>query len=212
MLNLIGYTTSKETAAPAGQLYQYVTAGNGVFLRAARTGLEIQLPLATFPVRGLPELERKVSMARVPASILALMLHASRLASPNEILFYLRWSQESGWSLETPEQVSTSHSVHPVDPLAGEGVLMEVHSHNNMKAFFSVMDDREEAQGFRIYAVLGRVNTRPEIQCRIGVYGQFLYISPSEVFDEDLAETVPMDFQIEEAEAVEPETEEVLWT
>ncbi len=79
----------------------------------------------------------------------------------------------------------TPGSVHPLDPddPACAQALCELHSHNTMPAIFSATDDAEESFGFRIYAVIGKVDTAPEIRVRIGVYGHLLEIPPEWVFD-----------------------------
>ena len=53
-----------------------------------------------------------------------------------------------------------------------------------MPAFFSSTDDADE-RGFRLYAVLGKVNTlNPEILVRIGIFGHYSLIKASSVFEE----------------------------
>ena len=57
------------------------------------------------------------------------------------------------------------------------------HDHTQTRAFFSGTDDRDE-QGFRIYGVVGRLDTlRPELSLRVGVYGHHAPVRWSQVFD-----------------------------
>ena len=91
--------------------YEYVLAGNGVFLRAARTGLAITLPIATCEVRNLCPLESKLELGykRVPAHLISRILDLARKAAaeePREALFHLSQA-EDGWQLEVPLQVQT---------------------------------------------------------------------------------------------------------
>jgi hypothetical protein len=51
-----------------------------------------------------------------------------------------------------------------------------------MDPFFSPTDNRDE-QGFRIFAVIGKVNEKPEIRVRVGVYGNYWNIPADMVFD-----------------------------
>jgi hypothetical protein len=51
-----------------------------------------------------------------------------------------------------------------------------------MSADFSGMDD-EAQQGFRVYAVVGRVLTSPEIRVRVGCHGYFWEIPANWVFE-----------------------------
>ena len=53
-----------------------------------------------------------------------------------------------------------------------------------MHAFFSSTDDADE-QGFRLYVVIGNVDTdRPTLAARVGVYGHHMIIDPSVIFDD----------------------------
>jgi PRTRC genetic system protein A len=168
-------------------LYEYVLASNGVFVRAQRPEFEAQ-PLIGHvynPVRGLPELNPAVSMRTelVPAGLVAAMCLRAYKAAPREILFYL--AQRDGWKLRIPLQHQSAGSVIAVNPFSG-GVdtAIEVHSHHSMRAFFSSTDNKEEQVGFRIYAVLGRIDSeQPEIRVRVGIYGHFQEIPANWVFD-----------------------------
>ena len=82
------------------------------------------------------------------------------------------------YQLVVPPQAGTSTSVAYRPP---DGVVVEFHSHGRSRAFFSATDDRDE-QGFRIYGVVGRLNTpRPELSLRLGVYGHFAPVDWSQV-------------------------------
>ena len=175
-------------ALPPG-LYQYVLAGNGIFVRAERPGLSACLWYALSEIRGLPALKPSVVLSsKVPYGFVQDMLDFSRAASPNEILFYLLHDENfqfvNPWRLVIPNQVQAPSNVHPVDPFNphGQVALIECHSHHNMGAFFSREDDKDET-GFRIYAVLGEISTRPALAVRVGIYGHFYPIPAHWVFD-----------------------------
>ena len=79
-----------------------------------------------------------------------------------------------------PEQAGTASSLSYRPPA---GVVAEFHSHGKTRAFFSGTDDRDE-QGFRIYGVVGKLDTPwPELRLRVGVYGHFAPVKWSQVFD-----------------------------
>jgi hypothetical protein len=48
--------------------------------------------------------------------------------------------------------------------------------------FFSRTDNKDE-QGFRVFAVIGKVNEQPEIRVRVGVYGNYRNIPASMIFE-----------------------------
>ncbi len=172
---------------PINGLYQYLMTANGVFLRAERDGLKVQFQIASVsdsPIRGLMKLDEALEFERVPAAALDIILDESRQALPYEALFYLE--QAAGkWKIVMPEQRRSHGSVHPVNPddPACAAALVEIHSHNTLPAFFSTIDDQEEAFGFRVYAVVGEVNSpRPQIVARIGIHGLFFPVPAHWVF------------------------------
>ena len=61
--------------------------------------------------------------------------------------------------------------------------VMDIHSHNFMKAYFSTTDDADE-KATRLYTVIGRLDKMlPDILTRISVGGKFEDIHPSEIFE-----------------------------
>lgn len=181
----------KLPSLPDGILYQYVVASNGVFVRAARPGLSVmrRLPSLYEPIRGLASVDSyfKLDYPLVPQNGVIEILKRSLSASPQEILFYLApphvptWP----WAMIVPRQVRSAGSARPVDPdnPFRQAALIELHSHHSMDAHFSPTDDHDET-GFRIYAVVGNINTaHPHISVRLGVYGHFFEIDAGQVFD-----------------------------
>lgn len=184
-------------------LYDYIVAGNGTFVRGRRPGLEVRLPYSSPGLNGLANIFPYVrfDMPRVPVARVERMLELSRevcTPSPVEALFHLYWSPlacaaahqdalaSNGWVVEFPEQRATADSVEPLQTGAGtstERALIEVHSHHSMAAGFSAADDRDERQGFRIYAVLGRIFDQPEIIARVGMFGHMHTFPASLFFD-----------------------------
>lgn len=166
----------------------YVVAGNGVHLWAKREGLEVLIPLTSQSIHGLAPAEPFVrfdGLPRVSSLLVASMLAQGASArqqdgTPVETLFFLR-PQDGVWTLFFPPQEQTPYSVRPVlrddsDREDYSHVLIEVHTHPRMHAFFSSVDDAEET-GFRVYAVLGDPHFDPasghlvaEIRIRVVVY------------------------------------------
>jgi PRTRC genetic system protein A len=172
---------------PLVDLYQYVVAANGIFVRAERPGLHVLIWVAatSTPIRGLVELSPYVhtSWGKVPARITAHMIEMAYRASHREILherlFYL---EDSPWRLILPEQSATGVSVRPLNPYGAAAASIEVHSHHAMAPYFSSTDDRDE-RGFRIYAVLGNLLSQPMIHVRVSVYWHFCSIPACRVFE-----------------------------
>lgn len=176
----------QETLPSIPWPYGYLVAHNGVFVWARRDGLEALIPVATCTIVGLYPVEPYVRLHYPPvdAALVREMLQRARNAHAGdgrlvEILFYLKWETERGWQLIVPVQEQEAMRVRPVvaalDTASYANTLIEVHSHQRMSAFFSSTDSADE-QGFRLYAVLGKLDPdapEAEIRLRVGVYGHF---------------------------------------
>lgn len=96
--------------------------------------------------------------------------------------------QEGNWHLTIPAQIQNPVSCQPIESgshASHPNAVVEIHSHASMAAFFSSTDNTDET-GFRIYGVLGRVNTtQPEIQMRVGLFQHCWNIPAKAVFDID---------------------------
>jgi PRTRC genetic system protein A len=192
ILPLVNYHILHELPGPPANaaLYEYLIAGTGVFLRAEREGLQALIPVVACEIRGLPTLTPYLRLAYplVDQTLVAEMLDQSRAAciaagAPREILFHLRW--EGRWHLAVPAQDQTAGSVMPLGPAIGssyETALIEVHSHHRLAPFFSRTDDTDE-RGFRLYAVLGHIFTKPTLRVRIGIYGYYWSVPAQWVFE-----------------------------
>ena len=164
-------------------LYAYIMAGNGVFLKATREGLDVLIPVSNSKIVGLPTLTPYVSLfSGVPKNLLLTALELSRRNFPNEMLFWFNLNDR--WSMHVPDQLTRPASVVPVDNMDARGTsaLIDLHSHGALSPFFSPIDDKDE-QGFRIYAVIGEVDRVPKLCVRVGVYGHYFDIPASTVFE-----------------------------
>ncbi len=186
---MIQYTLAPKNGIlpPTTALLQYVLAENGIYLRASRKGLDANIQVAPCEIRGVPPLTPFVTLQqRVPIRLLNEMLDRSRAAcknEPREILFHLTFDSNQ-WSLIEPAQHATSVSVRPVENAEStRNALIEIHSHHEMPARFSLMDDQDESSGFRIFGVLGNIFTKPKINLRIGIHGYFAPVALKQVFE-----------------------------
>ena len=184
---------------PQPALYEYLFAGNGIFLRANRHGLAACIPLLTTAIHGLPNVEPSISLAgpRIPLAMMREILLHAQLAwadstGPKESLFHCGY--QDTWTLTIPQQIRTYASVHCADPYAPsyQHCLIEIHSHHEMPPFFSSTDDQDET-GFRIYGVLGHLHRRPQILFRVGIYSHFSYIPAASLAElpEGLEDALP---------------------
>jgi PRTRC genetic system protein A len=170
---------------PIGEvMYQYVVAGNGLFIRAEDSRLRALVHVAPAQLHGLADLDpiAELRVERVPGVWLRSVLASARRRMPDEAMYQFHYSGERRtWRCSSPAQVATPTALDFADD--GEAVI-DLHSHNSMAAFFSETDDADE-QGLRFYAVIGRIDTdTPEILVRVGVYGHHMDVPADMVFDD----------------------------
>ena len=174
-LNVCRYLTTADPLPPwAAAGYDYIMAGNGLWKRARNRHCSACLRLARANVAGLPELAGYLALAgpKLPGRLLWVALEDARRRSwrePVEAMYHVYRHDDGRVRLAYPPQENgAARSAYQggSDP----AIIMDVHSHVQMAAFFSGTDDRDE-MGFRFYAVMGRIFTRPEIRLRLGIYG-----------------------------------------
>ena len=159
----------------------YVLGLGGVYVQSESAHLTARALIAPAVVRGLAPVSERVELTHgpMPAHLFELGLRWFRALPDTERFFAVRWGGDA-YRLVVPPQAGTGASLTYQPPT---GVVAEFHSHGGHRAFFSATDDRDE-QGFRVYGVVGRLDTlKPELTLRIGVYGYFAPLDWSQVFD-----------------------------
>lgn len=159
-----------------GLAYDYILAGNGLFVRAERLRvggvplLRATVLVAEAEVRGLVPMEPRLELpqGKVPGFLWLVALHTAERHLPDELYASIVWS-DNGYHLEVPEQETTPGSIRytPVPD-----TVVDIHSHGEkMGARFSATDDADDV-GFRLSVVVGHLD-RPinEVTARISVYG-----------------------------------------
>ena len=168
-------------AGSQGVGFDYALGSGGLYVQSESAHLTARIPVAPAEVRGLAPVTEKLELAHgpIPAHVFELGL-AWLLAAPGtERFFAIGWDQ-GAYRLVIPSQTGTGSSLTYQPP---QGVIAEFHSHGGHPAFFSATDDRDE-QGFRIYGVVGRLDTpAPELALRVGIYCHFAPLEWAQVFD-----------------------------
>ena len=186
--NLVTYHIHKcdPLAANNALAYQYILAGNGLFIRAETHFFEAILPIAPCPVRGLAPLRHhfRLKVSRIPARLLDTVLTDARCARRpdgglNEVLYQFHHHGQTVQVKKPPQQVTTTSVL--ATGMDDPAILCDLHSHGPMRAFFSQTDDADE-QSARIFAVIGKLDTEPEIRLRVGVYGYWQPLPVTAVF------------------------------
>lgn len=194
--------TQHHVATPACPLpapkpgISWLWASNGIFKRGIDGAHDILICVTpTPPTPGLAQLiphARSVAQSdRIPGGLLtALLDHARRAGDPRALIarpieqqYFItyRAGLPQPFRLAVPEQDASAVRVSYKMPRAGQ-LLIDLHSHHSMPAYFSDTDDRDD-QGLSISAVVGHIFDRPQIAIRANVYGHRQHIPALAVFD-----------------------------
>ncbi len=166
-----------------GFFFDYILASAGLYVRSEAPLLRATIRIAEAQVRGLAPIEEKVELlkGKVPALTGKLVLNTLGAVYDREMYLAIVWENATGgYRLVTPPQHGHSASVKymPVP-----NTLVDIHSHGEMSAFFSSIDDQDE-QGMGIYVVVGELQEHiPVALLRIGIYGYFKELNWEDVFE-----------------------------
>lgn len=171
----IGYVPSED-----GNVYEIRNNPIGIFrakankirgLTKVRAGFTPALPLIPFEML---------------SEIIAFFRYFADRKNICEALVNIYWDAENeSYVVKVPEQKVGAAMVDTVLPDVEDDLIhvMDIHSHNYMKAYFSETDDSDE-KATRIYTVIGRLDKiLPDIKMRISVGGKFVEISPMDMFE-----------------------------
>ena len=97
----------------------------------------------------------------------------------NEALYQFHHHNQTV-QVKKPPQSVTGVSVTAVAHHAPT-LFCDLHSHGNMHAFWSGTDNADEKSAI-LYAVIGKLDSEPEIRLRVGVYGYWMALPVTAVF------------------------------
>lgn len=171
----------------------YLWARNGVWKRGTTPDLSVMIQIAPALFQGpglanlLPEVRWAAHPQRINGGLLAGILeHAQRAATVNRGVatpieqMYLLTREPGRLRVRLPEQRATAASLSYAT-LPGETVLLDLHSHHGMRAFFSSTDDHDD-RGLSVSAVIGNIFRDPTIIVRLNVYGHRQLVPAELVF------------------------------
>jgi PRTRC genetic system protein A len=191
----VGYLTKypDRLEGKRGLYYDYVLAANGLFIEAEGPLLAARVPVAECEVRGLTPLETKVVLryGKIPQHCFDLALNWMLTDKYQERYAAVVWNGE--YRLSIPKQAAAKEAVAGgVDEGRGsecgvsyenpDKVILDLHSHANLKSFFSSVDNTDET-GFKLYGVLGKMDAMPQVLLRVGVYGYRAIVPWGDVFE-----------------------------
>lgn len=179
---------------PAGDApIVWIVAQNGTFKRGCSPDLELVIQADSIPSRVpglaalLPSVRWSVLPPRPLGDLLGHLLDDARravsddvIARPVEKQYFIVWRSNTARLIAPTAQQGTVSRLRYEMP-QGEPVLCDIHSHHEMQAYFSGTDDRDDL-GLSVSVVIGRIYSRPELLCRLNVYGHRQVVPASMVF------------------------------
>ena len=188
---------SSETGAITAVMFEYLMAGNGLFIRAKRKEFSVCLPVCREPIKGLPEIIGGIvwHKPRIPSHLWREILENARIGSDSiqfrEDVYIVFWHERaSQWCWKNIGKERSWARTIADDSLSEYGEsCIELHTHPDGVIHFSQADDRDESGKFRIFGILVDVHTNnPKIRFRCGVYDYFAQIPA------DYISQLPQDF------------------
>ena len=177
---------SADSEAITAVMFEYLLAGNGLFIRAKRREFSVCLPVCREPIKGLPEAASGIvwHKPRIPGEIWRQILENARAgcrdsASFREDVYVVFWAEASGeWRWRNIGRERSRASTIADDTLAEYNeAAIELHTHPPGATHFSQSDDLDESGKFRIFGIITDVHTpNPKIRFRCGVYDYFAQI------------------------------------
>ena len=188
-MKMVGYLVNYPDgiSGEKGVYYSYILAANGLFIEAASPVLAARVQVAECEVRGLAPMKAKIALTygSIPQHFFDLALDTFLAAPEKE--HYCAVTADRGYHFHVPVQDRSDASVvYEV----GNSVVLDIHSHAHMPAFFSHQTDDKDETGLKLYAVVGRLNATPVVKLRVGVYGYFHSLTWHDVFDGSLVGAV----------------------
>jgi len=177
----VGYLFHRPegTDGERGIYYNYLLASNGLFIEAENKLISARIPIANCEVRGLAPLEKKfiLTYGSIPQRFFDLSLNMFLADTTRE--HYVAVVGDAGYHFYIPVQDKEGGTV--IYEL-GDRVVLDLHSHTHMRAFFSTRANADE-KGLKVYGGVGNLGGTPVVKLRLGVYGYYLPLSWRDVFD-----------------------------
>ena len=188
MNGIVGYLVNHPDGprGDSGRAYDYIMAGNGLFVRAEKLGqggaplLRATVQVAETQVRGLaPLVESMVFPQGKPPEFHWHAFLAMAKERPSVEAYAAVVGRDGAYHLAVPEQeVTGAH----VEYQAVADTVVDMHSHGHMGAWFSTTDNADD-RGFRVSVVLGRLDMLTyEVEARVSVYGYHSQVYVGDIF------------------------------
>jgi len=172
--------------------HRYLAARDGLWLEVRRPWLHLIWPFARQQAVQMPcgTLRKTVEVAfgKVPSECLSEFLADAVEAHPHEVGAVVVWNEATGsleYRLRQTVEASRGHLRALWPTLAdGEWVVIDLHSHGGLDAFFSSTDREDTGTEVVIAGVVGRVGTeRPQWVFSLFACGLEVAVTPPQMGD-----------------------------
>jgi PRTRC genetic system protein A len=165
--------------------HRFVIAGDGVYVEAINPVLEVRLPVAKssikLPYGRIGAVGVRLTHGQIPKRILQDVCEKTFLCAEYEWAGLVVWDKiRKEYALYELDTISSStRHISYRNALPDEyELVMDLHSHGSMPAFFSKTDDKSDIGGFYIAGVVGNCDSgEPTFATRIVVNGHFFECS-----------------------------------
>jgi len=156
--------------------HRFLVAQDGLWLEVKRPWLHLVWPVAEKCYQvALPygNLEPKVSFLcpDIPRSLINKFTDDARAALPNEFAAWIIWNEQTEAFAYRPLTSTSAGPAHlKLDrPVLGEHehLIVDIHSHATMNAFFSAEDNRDDAGEVKLSVVFGRLGSDQSMSSKI---------------------------------------------
>lgn len=163
-----------------GLFFNYILAGNGLFVESESCLLKAAVRIADVDVRGLKPFDEYLELVngKVPRYIYDLAMSVFAVDPYHEHYLAVVWNGE--YHLKDPLQEASA--IH-IDYTREDNTMIDIHSHAQCKAGFSYTDDSDET-GMQLYMVVRSPDMLiPDSIMRVGIHGYYAPVNVDEVFD-----------------------------
>lgn len=162
-----------QAAVDQGFMEIYVMTPQGIIKHHKLRGENryVRLKVESIPGLALPDMRQEINFlpaGKVPNELLLQIEAFFRKVmavkkGDLEAMIWVMWSAAQGYFLHVPDQTISKASVrYDWDDIPdGASIIVDVHSHNTMAAFYSSTDNSDDQHGIRFSGVFGHLD-KPE--------------------------------------------------
>ncbi len=195
-ISCICNTSEMQEAVNQGYKEIYIMTLNGCFKHHILRGENRFVRTKVTSIPGYTEPKIEEGMNFLPAGKIPYALYEQVLAffkkvmevktAELEAMIHILYNPEQGYHLGVPPQTiskaSVSYDWNYVP--AGTSIIVDIHSHNTMNAFFSSTDNRDDGGNISFSGVFGKLKDRePETCWRFNYYAKKYEASVEDLFD-----------------------------